>query len=91
VTKWTPPLSIAELARTASHLACGAKHIEATWSEIDAVLPRREPARLDNLRIPAVNAGQVVPGTDYQESVTEPDAADIRRQYRTGAGWMTPS
>ena len=71
MTKWTPPLSIAELARTASHLACGAKHIEATWNEIDAALPRREPARLDNLRIPAVNAGQVVPGTDYQESVTE--------------------
>jgi hypothetical protein len=71
VTNWTPPLSIAELAHTASHLACGAKHIEATWGEIDAALPRREPTRLDNLRIPAVNAGQVVPGTDYQESVTE--------------------
>jgi len=78
-----PPLSIAELARTASHLACGAKHIEATWSEIDAVLPRHEPARLDNLRIPAVNAGQVVPGTDYQESVTE-QLALVQRLPRQG-------
>lgn len=83
MTKWTPPLSIAELARIASHLACGAKHIEATWSEIDAALPRREPARFDNLRIPAVNAGQVVPGTDYQASVTE-QLALVQRLPRQG-------
>ena len=45
MTKWTPPLSIAELARTASHLACGAKHIEATWSEIDAEQGQAAPER----------------------------------------------
>ncbi|MGH3191761.1 MAG: hypothetical protein ACRDPY_30655 [Streptosporangiaceae bacterium] len=51
MTKWMPPLLVAELARTASHLARGARHIEATWGEPGAALPQREPARLDNLRI----------------------------------------
>ena len=51
MTKWTPPLQVTELARTVSHLARGARHVQATWGEPGAALPQREPARLGNLRI----------------------------------------
>jgi hypothetical protein len=51
VTKWTPPLPVAELARTASRLARGARHIETTWGEPGAALSQREPARLGGLHI----------------------------------------
>ena len=51
MTKWTPPLPVAELARAASRLAHGARHIEATWGELHAALSQRESARLGNLHI----------------------------------------
>lgn len=51
MTKWTPPLPVAELARTASRLAHDARHIEATWGELHAALSQRESARLGNLHI----------------------------------------
>jgi hypothetical protein len=37
--------------RSAYRLAPGARHIEATWGELDAVLSQRESAWLGNLRI----------------------------------------
>lgn len=39
MTKWTPPLSIDELAHAASRLARGARHIDMTCGELDAALP----------------------------------------------------